>query len=79
MALAVWETPCVICGAEFQVATPPAFVSAEQSKSFLMTTCPAHRMTPSETGQLRRAKVGDGAALFEQIRCEKVAAEPRFP
>jgi hypothetical protein len=73
MVLAVWETHCVVCGAPFQAATPGKVTAREQSSTFNCTTCPRHRMTPTEISRLRRAKATDRRAIFEEIRKAKLA------
>jgi len=44
MTLKVWQGRCVVCGAPFEVTTPPQNVAG--SKSFLLTTCQVHRGKP---------------------------------
>jgi hypothetical protein len=68
--LSVWQSSC---GDPFEVTTPS---SVEQSNSFLQTTCPAHRMTPSEAGRLRFAKKGQAP---EGIRTRKLARGQNEP
>lgn len=72
IVLTLRETPCVICGAPFQVPTPMGVRSAEQSSSFLTTTCPAHRMTPAESARIARAN--DRRAVFGFIKQNKLMA-----
>jgi len=50
------------------------YTTAEQGGSFNMTTCPSHRMTPSEIGRLRAAKADKRRALFEVIKRDKLIA-----
>ena len=78
VVLAIWRSMCVICGDPFEVTTPSSISSVEGSGSFLVTTCPAHRMTPSEVSKLRFAKAADRPAVFEAMRRRKLAgrAEP---
>ena len=45
--LAVWQGMCVVCGAPFEVKTVRTR-DLEGSKCFTVTTCPAHKPTPSE-------------------------------
>ena len=44
-SLAVWRGTCVVCGEPFEVTTPTGIERAEQSRSFTVVTCPAHRKT----------------------------------
>ena len=74
IALAVWETPCVICGEPFQITIPMKCTTSEQSKSFEKTTCPEHLMTPYESGRLGAAKADKRRALFEVIKRDKLIA-----
>jgi len=64
----------VICGEPFQARLPMKYTTAEQGGSFNMTTCPSHRMTPSEIGRLRAAKADKRRALFEVIKRDKLIA-----
>jgi hypothetical protein len=70
--LAVWRSKCVICDEAFEVATPRGVKAVEQSKRFEMTTCCAHRMTPSETAKLRFAKRDQRRAVFEALKRHKL-------
>lgn len=71
--LAVWETPCVICGEPFQIALTPNIASVEKSRSFEVTTCPAHRMTPDERWRLKkRCKPSARRKKFEAIKKAKL-------
>jgi hypothetical protein len=69
--LPVWQSTCVICGEPFEVATDGGITS----KSFAVTTCPAHRMTPSERAKLRFAKAEKRRAVFEAIKQKKLAGQ----
>ena len=64
VVLAVWQSTCVICGDPFEVATPSSVSSVEGSKSFLVTTCPTHRMTPVEVSKLLFAKAADRPGIM---------------
>jgi hypothetical protein len=79
IALALWQSTCVICGGPFEVTLPSSIASIEGSNSFLMTTCLAHRMRPSEISKLRSARKGDRRLLFEALRQRKLAAAPAGP
>jgi hypothetical protein len=79
MVLAVWETPCVVCGGVFQIATLPHYVSAEHSKILGSTTCPDHRMTQSEISRLRYAKATARHSIFDEIRKAKLATHSPEP
>ena len=70
--LAVWETPCAVCGAPFQIMTPTT-ATGEKTKSFTSSTCPVHRMTPSESMKLRYAKTEKRRDVFEAIKRMKLA------
>jgi hypothetical protein len=77
LELAIWESRCTICGAPFEIATASSAKSVEQTKRFLTTTCPAHRMTPSEVGRLRSAKRDQRRSVFEAIKATRLAAPCR--
>jgi hypothetical protein len=72
MVLAVWETPCVICGEPFEILSTMKVTSAAEGHNFQkLVTCPAHRMTMSESTALRFA--GDyRRVVFEAIRRKKL-------
>jgi len=62
IVLAVWQSTCVVCGEAFEVATPASIKTVEQGRrSFETTTCPAHRLTPSEVAKLRFASEAEDA------------------
>ena len=77
VGLAVWESECAVCGARFQIAAPMGAASIEQSASFGLTTCPAHRMTPSEAGRLSVANLDDRRWAFECIKRQKLNRGPQ--
>ncbi len=77
VVLAVWETPCVVCGEAFTIATLTRVTSAEKNPSFLMITCPNHRMTRREVGQMNWAKANRKTAVFEAIKKAKLSADKR--
>lgn len=66
---AVWETTCVVCGNEFQFTTLPRVASVENSRALSTVTCPAHRLTKSESGRLRHRR----REVFEAIKRAKLA------
>lgn len=49
--IAVWHSPCVVCGVPFTVATPSNGVS----KAFGRKHCDAHKLTTAEVLSNRRA------------------------
>jgi hypothetical protein len=71
---AVWEGRCVICRKPFLVKT---LLDAKQSTKFQITTCPAHRMTRSESARLRNAKGDKRNKLFASIKRGKLKATKR--
>jgi hypothetical protein len=71
ISLAVWEAPCAVCGAPFQIATPTGV--AGSAKTLGAITCRAHRMTPSEVAKLRFAKAEKRRDVFEAIKRKKLA------
>jgi hypothetical protein len=73
VGLAEWQSNCVVCGKTFAVYTPGHCTSGEQSKSFETTTCPEHRMTPSEVSRLRFAKADDRCNVFASIKAQKLS------
>ena len=70
--LAAWQTPCVVCGAPFEITIPAKYNSPDKSNAFQMTTCPDHRMTPSETAKLRFTPSDKRRAAFETIKTAKL-------
>jgi len=57
------------CGQPFRVKTPLGVNKVEQSKTFMLATCPAHRMTPGDAARLRYATTKENrAAVFETIK-----------
>jgi hypothetical protein len=46
VTLAIWETPCVVCGEAFQVAVTSR--CGRTTHAFMTTTCPAHRRRPND-------------------------------
>jgi hypothetical protein len=60
--LAIWQSQCVICGANFEVTVPGFVATAEQSKSFLMATCGPHR-------KFTRKSSAPSAAIVEPATC----------
>jgi hypothetical protein len=75
--VAVWESPCIICGEPFTVTTSPSVASIDQSPAFSLTTCREHRLWPYESMKIWLAKPEDRRAVFEQIRAKKLAFVPR--
>jgi hypothetical protein len=75
--LKVWSSTCVICGAPFEVVTPRGVIHAEQSCSFQVITCPAHRLTAMEALSLRYAKPAVRAVVFAAIKEKKLKAVTR--
>ena len=71
--------PASSAAGPFEVTLPSSIASIEGSNSFLMTTCLAHRMRPSEISKLRSARKGDRRLLFEALRQRKLAAAPAGP
>jgi hypothetical protein len=71
--LAVWETLCTVCGAPFEITTTTRVRSAEQTKRFQATTCPAHRMTHSEIMKLMSRRPAIRRNAFETIKAAKLA------
>jgi hypothetical protein len=71
--LAIWQSTCVVCGGPFEIATRFRASSVDDSEWFRVTTCPAHRMTRSETQKLRFAKAATRRAVFENIQQQKLA------
>jgi hypothetical protein len=69
--LVIWQSACVICGAPFEVSAPAQAETTDQSRSFTIVTCPAHRLTAKERTKLRYAKRHDRPALFEAIAAGK--------
>ena len=79
VVLALWQSTCVVCGNPFEVTMRSSISSVEGSNSFEVTTCPAHRMTPSEVSKLRFAKAADRRALFEAMVSGSSPAAPQVP
>ena len=71
MILAVWETPCVICGEPFEILSMMKVERADQCHSWKLTTCPPHRLTLSESTALRFARGDCRRTVFEMIRRDK--------
>jgi hypothetical protein len=71
--LAEWESGCTICGKPFRATTPGNVSTVEQSKTFQMVTCEAHRMTPANVARLRYAKPADRPAIFEAMKRDMIA------
>jgi hypothetical protein len=76
MVLAVWQTPCVICGEPFEILSTRV-TRADQGHFKKLVTCPRHRMTLSESTALRFAR-GDKSRrlVFEMIRRDKLSRSP---
>lgn len=72
--LAVWRSSCVICGEPFEITIPSRCDSPDKSKSFAITTCLVHRMSPSEAMRLRYAPAAERKGVFEEIKAGKLAA-----
>jgi hypothetical protein len=51
--IAVWHSPCVVCGAPFTVSTPTSGVS----ESFGRKHCDEHKLTPAEVTKRWRAAI----------------------
>jgi hypothetical protein len=73
VALIEWEGTCAVCGRPFRLTTPQGVASADKSKSFQTSTCPAHRLTPSEAAKIRFAPNPLRAEIFDGIKREKLA------
>jgi hypothetical protein len=73
--LAVWQSTCVICGANFEVTTPLHATTPEESTTFGTITCKAHRLTPQQASRLSRAKPDQRPHEFELIKAAKLAAQ----
>jgi len=71
--LATWETRCVICDAPVTVTTRDD--GDTSSGSFSVTTCPQHRVTPTETAKLRWARKDARKDVFEQIKVDKLRCD----
>jgi hypothetical protein len=46
--LAIWETPCVVCGVAFEASTPRNVISDMGSRALTKITCKSHRLTAAE-------------------------------
>jgi hypothetical protein len=75
--VAVWESPCLICGEPFTITTSPGITSVEQSNSFSVMTCREHRLWPMESQKIWLAKPEDRREVFEEIKRKKLAFVPR--
>ena len=53
--LAVWESPCMVCGQAFEVSTPRNVITHERSRAFSKVTCPRPRLTAAEASRLSAA------------------------
>jgi hypothetical protein len=66
--VAVWESPCIICGEPFTVTTSPSVASIDQSPAFSVMTCREHRLWPYESQKIWLAKPEDRREVFEEIK-----------
>jgi hypothetical protein len=72
--IAVWQGACTICAAPFEVKTPGYVDQPDQSKSFLATTCPDHRLTPTEVARMRFCKAAERQGVFATIKAGKTGS-----
>jgi hypothetical protein len=73
--LAEWEGTCTICDKLFRLLAWSDVRSAGQSKSLATTTCPEHRLTPSESSRIGRASAKRRPAVFEAIKKARLDRE----
>ena len=74
--VAVWSTPCAICGDPFEVTSPCSVTALINRSDFETVTCPGHRITRSEAAGIGNAK--DKKAAFEKVAATKLAT-PDWP
>jgi hypothetical protein len=77
VAIKIWQGSCVVCDSPFEVTTPQGVTRAEQSRSFEVTTCPAHRLTSGEANKLRFAKPSIRKAVFAAIKANRMTTPKR--
>lgn len=70
----LWEGRCTICFAPFTVTTPEAVRT--KSKGFDTISCPKHRLTSVEAGQIAHTPAADRPAAFARLRQRILARKP---